>query len=97
MMAEKKIEKCAHPGCNRPVTKGAKYHSDYCESSGSRMSIACNCGQGSSPRLLLLYRPYVKIVRPSHFLANLDEAGGDKLGCGRINANSQQRLTKTRR
>jgi hypothetical protein len=43
-MAETKIVKCAHPGCNCPVAKGTKYCSPYCESSGSRMSIACNCG-----------------------------------------------------
>ncbi len=43
-MAETKIAKCAHPGCNCPVAKGTKYCSDYCESSGSRVSIACNCG-----------------------------------------------------
>jgi hypothetical protein len=45
-MAEKKTAKCAHPGCNCPAAQGSKYCSPYCESSGSRMSIACNCGHG---------------------------------------------------
>jgi hypothetical protein len=43
-MAEKKIEKCAHPGCNCPASKDAKYCSDYCESIGKQPSIVCNCG-----------------------------------------------------
>jgi hypothetical protein len=43
-MADKKIEKCAHPGCNCPATKKNKYCSDYCESIGKQPSIACNCG-----------------------------------------------------
>jgi hypothetical protein len=43
-MAETKIAKCAHPGCTCPVAKGSKYCSGYCESSGKRESIACNCG-----------------------------------------------------
>jgi hypothetical protein len=43
-MAEKKADKCAHPGCECPVPKGSKYCSDYCESSANRPSIACNCG-----------------------------------------------------
>jgi len=87
-MAGTKIAKCAHPGCNCPAAAGSKYCGAYCQGSANRPSIACNCGQRSSPRLLLLYRPYVNIVWPSQFLANLDEAGGDDLGCGRINANS---------
>jgi hypothetical protein len=44
MAADKKIVKCAHPGCECPVEKGTKYCSDYCESVGSRPSIACECG-----------------------------------------------------
>jgi hypothetical protein len=43
-MAEKKIEKCAHPGCDCPAAQGAKYCGAYCERSASRPSIACNCG-----------------------------------------------------
>jgi hypothetical protein len=43
-MAETKVEKCAHPGCNCPVSKGGKYCSDYCESIGKQSSIACECG-----------------------------------------------------
>ncbi len=43
-MAEKKIDKCAHPGCQCPVAKGSKYCSRYCESAGKEFSIACNCG-----------------------------------------------------
>lgn len=43
-MTDKKVQKCAHPGCECPVATGSKYCSDYCESSGSRVSIACNCG-----------------------------------------------------
>jgi len=43
-MAETKIARCAHPGCNCSIAKGSKYCSDYCESSGSRVSISCNCG-----------------------------------------------------
>jgi hypothetical protein len=42
-MAEKKMEKCAHPGCNCPAAKGSKYCGAYCEGSGNRPSIACNC------------------------------------------------------
>ena len=42
-MAEKKIEKCAHPGCNCPAAKGSKYCGAYCEGSAGRPSIACNC------------------------------------------------------
>ena len=42
-MAEKKIEKCAHPGCNCPAAPGSKYCGAYCEGSANRPSIACNC------------------------------------------------------
>jgi hypothetical protein len=42
-MAEKKIEKCAHPGCNCPAAKGGKYCGAYCEGSANRPSNACNC------------------------------------------------------
>jgi len=42
-MAEKK-DKCAHPGCECSVAEGSKYCSPYCESVGSRVSIACECG-----------------------------------------------------
>ena len=43
-MAENKIGKCAHPGCECSVETNAKYCSDYCESVGNRPSIACECG-----------------------------------------------------
>src|SRR5882724_12867947 len=42
-MAAKKIEKCAHPGCNCPAVPGSKYCGAYCEGSANRPSIACNC------------------------------------------------------
>jgi hypothetical protein len=45
-MAETKLQKCAHLGCNCPVAKGSKYCGAYCESSANRPSIACNCGHG---------------------------------------------------
>ena len=45
-MAEKKALKCAHPGCECPAAKGSKYCGAYCESSGNRPAIACNCGHG---------------------------------------------------
>ena len=41
-MAEEKVEKCAHPGCNW-VEKGKKHCSDYCESIGKQPSISCGC------------------------------------------------------
>jgi len=44
VMAEKKAEKCAHPGCNCPAAKRSKYCGAYCQASASRPSIACNCG-----------------------------------------------------
>ena len=43
-VAEKKIGKCAHPGCNCPAAEERKYCSDYCESIGKQPSIACSCG-----------------------------------------------------
>ena len=43
-MAEKKADKCVHPGCECTVPKGSKYCSRYCESVGNRLSIACECG-----------------------------------------------------
>ncbi len=43
-MAEKKTDKCAHPGCECTVPKGSEYCSPYCESVGNRPAIACNCG-----------------------------------------------------
>ena len=42
-MAEEKVEKCAHPGCNCPAEKGKKHCSDYCESIGKQPSISCGC------------------------------------------------------
>ena len=42
-MAEQKIEKCAHPGCNCPAAPDSKYCGAYCEGSAGRPSIACNC------------------------------------------------------
>jgi hypothetical protein len=47
VMAEKKTEKCAHPGCNCPAAKESKYCSDYCESIGKQPSIACSCGHAA--------------------------------------------------
>ena len=41
-MAEKKIEKCAHPGCSCPAA-GSKYCGAYCQGSANRPSIVCNC------------------------------------------------------
>jgi len=43
-MAQKKSGKCAHPGCECPVAEGSMYCSRYCESAGTLLSIACNCG-----------------------------------------------------
>jgi len=43
-MAEKKTGKCTHPGCQCPVEDGEKYCSEYCESLGRLLSIACECG-----------------------------------------------------
>jgi hypothetical protein len=43
-MAEKKAEKCAHPGCECPVAKGSKYCSRYCESMFNQPSGTCECG-----------------------------------------------------
>jgi hypothetical protein len=45
-MAEAKPKTCAHPGCECPVANGEKYCSDYCESLGNLLSIACECGHG---------------------------------------------------
>ncbi len=42
-MAEKKPEKCAHPGCVCLVARGSKYCSLYCECVGNRL-IYCECG-----------------------------------------------------
>jgi hypothetical protein len=42
-MAETKVGKCAHPGCNCPIEKGKEYCSDYCESLAKQPSIACEC------------------------------------------------------
>jgi hypothetical protein len=42
-MAETKVAKCAHPGCNCPTPKGNDYCSDYCKSLGKQPSIACEC------------------------------------------------------
>jgi len=44
-MAEKKVAKCAHPGCNCPAAKDSKYCSDYCGMvTINYLSIACECG-----------------------------------------------------
>jgi len=43
-MAEKQIQKCAHPGCNCPAGKDSKYCGAYCEGTAGRPSIACACG-----------------------------------------------------
>jgi hypothetical protein len=42
-MAEKKIEKCAHPGCNCPAAKDSKYCGAYCKGAGKSPSFACHC------------------------------------------------------
>jgi len=44
IMAEKRADKCAHPGCNCPTPKGRKYCSPYCEAVGDRLFMACECG-----------------------------------------------------
>ena len=44
VMADKKVPKCAHPGCECPAAKGSKYCGSYCEGAGNSPSIACNCG-----------------------------------------------------
>ena len=49
-MAEKKIEKCAHPRCSCPAAPGSKYCGAYCEGSANRPSIACNCRHGGMCR-----------------------------------------------
>ena len=41
--ADKKPDKCAHPGCVCQVAKGSKYCSLYCECVGNRL-IYCECG-----------------------------------------------------
>ena len=46
-MAEKKIEKCAHPGCNCPAAPGSKYCGAYCEGSANRPSIRATAGMRS--------------------------------------------------
>jgi len=44
-MAEKKPEKCAHPGCECTAAKDSKYCSEYCEMVAvNHLSIACECG-----------------------------------------------------
>jgi hypothetical protein len=44
-MAEKKAEKCAHPGCNCPAAKGSKYCSTHWESVPiNNLPDACECG-----------------------------------------------------
>ena len=45
-MAEKKADKCAHPGCECPVPEGTDFCSPYCESVAiNRLSMmACECG-----------------------------------------------------
>jgi hypothetical protein len=43
-MAETKVERCSHPGCNCPVAKGSKYCGADCEGAADHPSIACNCG-----------------------------------------------------
>ena len=44
VMAQNKIEKCAHPGCECTAQQGSKYCSPYCEIAGDVSSIACECG-----------------------------------------------------
>jgi hypothetical protein len=44
-MAEKKVEKCARPGCECPAAKGSKYCSPYCECVPiDHLPDACECG-----------------------------------------------------
>jgi hypothetical protein len=56
-MAEKKIEKCAHPGCNCPTAQGNKYCSDYCESIGKQPSIACEFTSKRCLQRAVLFTP----------------------------------------
>jgi hypothetical protein len=60
-MAEKKADKCAHPGCNCPAAKGSKYCSPYCARAGKEFSIAlqlrwgvCCWGNGECSALNLV-------------------------------------------
>jgi hypothetical protein len=44
-MAEKKTDKCAHPGCECTVPKGSKYCSPYCERVPiNHLPGGCECG-----------------------------------------------------
>lgn len=36
--------KCAHPGCECPVTGSSEYCSDACEEAGSLEDEPCTCG-----------------------------------------------------
>jgi len=42
-LAEKKPDKCAHPGCVCNVARGSKYCSLYCECVGNRLISSCDC------------------------------------------------------
>jgi hypothetical protein len=42
-MAEKKLDKCAHAGCECAVPKGSKYCSFYCESMFNQPYGTCKC------------------------------------------------------
>ncbi len=44
-MAEKRVEKCARPGCNCPAAKGSKYCRPHWESVPiNHLPDACECG-----------------------------------------------------
>src|SRR4029077_8715791 len=45
IMAEKKADECAHPGCNCPAAKGSKYCGPHWESVPiNHLAAACECG-----------------------------------------------------
>jgi hypothetical protein len=53
-MAEAKVDKCAHLGCECPVANGVQFCSDYCESVGDPHQLPANAGTG--PALLRKWR-----------------------------------------
>ena len=46
-MADKNIEKCAHPSCNCPPAKDGKFCSTLCEGNAGRPDIVCGCRHAS--------------------------------------------------
>ena len=57
-MAEKKVEKCARPGCECPAAKGSKYCSPYCECGPS---ITCLTPASASIQSVLLAQQRVRL------------------------------------